>query len=159
MDFREMLEPIAAQFRALDMPEVVVHWGHPLMMGIVIVAMGSFAGITGWKGRLAAVGSDERISQLTDHKKVAPLMAMFLAMGYTGGVLSLVMQEEAIFESPHFWTGSTVILLLLSQGLLTLAGFWGDKGKLRTAHAYLGSVTLGVMLLHAAFGLSLGFTI
>jgi len=158
MDFREMLEPLAAQFRDLGMPEVVVHWGHPLMMGIVIFAMGSFAGITGWKGRLAE-DSEVKQSQLADHKKVAPLMALFLAMGYTGGVISLVVQEEAIFESPHFWTGSIVLLLLLSQGLLTLAGFWGDKIKLRTAHAHLGSVTLGVMLLHAVFGLSLGLSI
>jgi fucose 4-O-acetylase-like acetyltransferase len=158
MDFAEMLEPLAAQFRDLNMPEVVVHWGHPAMMGIVIFAMGTFAGITGWKGRLAT-DNDVKLAQLADHKKVAPLMALFLAMGYTGGVISLVVQEQSIFESPHFWTGSIVLLLLLSQGLLTLAGFWGDKAKIRTAHAHLGSVTLGVMVLHAVFGLTLGLSI
>jgi hypothetical protein len=89
MDFAEMLEPLAAQFRALNMPEVVVHWGHPAMMGIVIFVMGTFAGITGWKGRLAT-DNEVKLSLLADHKKVAPLMALFLAMGYTGGVISLV---------------------------------------------------------------------
>ena len=36
------LEPIAAWFRNFGIPEPIVHWGHPLMMGIVIFAMGSF---------------------------------------------------------------------------------------------------------------------
>ncbi|MFO5528110.1 MAG: DUF4079 domain-containing protein, partial [Cuspidothrix sp.] len=32
----QLLEPIAAWFRSLGVPEVIVHWGHPAMMGIVI---------------------------------------------------------------------------------------------------------------------------
>jgi hypothetical protein len=52
LNLSELLEPIASQFRAMEMPEPIVHWGHPLMMGIVVVVMGSVAGITGWRGRL-----------------------------------------------------------------------------------------------------------
>jgi hypothetical protein len=157
MSLNEILEPIASQFRSLGMPEPIVHWGHPLMMGIVIVAMGTTAGVTGWKGRVAtdtAVADDN----FSNHRKIAPLMSLFLALGYTGGLLSLVIQKQNVLESPHFWTGSVILILLALQGSLSLSGFWGNQ-SLRTVHAYLGSTTLAVLLVHAAFGLKLGLSI
>ena len=158
MNLSELLEPIASQFRNLGMPEPIVHWGHPLMMGIVILAMGSAVGLTGWRGRMAteATVSGENFST---HRKIAPFMFLFLALGYTGGLLSLVMQREAILESRHFWTGSIVLILLSIQAGLSLSGFWGDRASLRTVHAYLGGTTLCVMFLHAMLGLKLGLSI
>ena len=47
-----MLEPIAAWFSSLGIPEPIVHWGHPLMMAIVVFVMGSFVGFVGWRGRI-----------------------------------------------------------------------------------------------------------
>jgi Protein of unknown function (DUF4079) len=158
MNLSEILEPIASQFRSLGMPEPIVHWGHPLMMGIVIFAMGTAAGITGWKGRLAT-DTGVASENLSSHRKIAPLMTVFLAMGYTGGLLSLVVQEQNVLESPHFWTGSVVLILLTVQGLLSVSGFWGNKAALRTVHAYLGSTTLFVLVIHAALGLKLGLSI
>lgn len=154
----QFLEPIADRFGSLGTPEPIVHWGHPLMMGIVILAMGTAAGVTGWKGRLAA---DAAVAgeNFSNHRKIAPLMSLFLALGYTGGLLSLVMQKQNVLESPHFWTGSLVLVLLAMQGSLSLSGFWGNKIELRTAHAYLGSTTLAVLLVHAALGLKLGLSI
>lgn len=55
-NFSQFLEPIASEFRSLGIPEPIVHWGHPLMMAIVVFVMGSFIGLTGWRGRLVAVG-------------------------------------------------------------------------------------------------------
>ncbi len=154
----QVLEPIADRFGSLGMPEPIVHWGHPLMMGIVILAMGTAAGVTGWKGRLAA---DTAVAgeSFSNHRKIAPLMSLFLALGYTGGLLSLVMQKQNVLDSPHFWTGSVILVLLALQGSLSLSGFWGNKIGLRTAHAYLGSTTLAVLLVHAALGLKLGLSI
>lgn len=154
----QFLEPIAAWFRSLGTPEPIVHWGHPLMMGIVVVAMGSFVGITGWRGRTATV-EEARVKNFTDHTKLAPFMTLFIVLGYTGGVLSLVMQQQPILHSAHFWTGSLVILLLLSNGAIAALGFGKDKPMLRSAHAYLGSLALAVMVLHAVFGLKLGLSI
>ncbi|MBE9040776.1 DUF4079 domain-containing protein [Oscillatoriales cyanobacterium LEGE 11467] len=158
MNFSELLEPIASQFRDLGMPEPIVHWGHPLMMGIVIFAMGSAVGLTGWRGRMATetAVSGENFST---HRKIAPLMFLFLGLGYTGGLLSLVMQHEAVLKSPHFWTGSVVIILLSIQSVLSLSSFWGERSSLRTVHAYLGGTTLWVMFLHAMLGLKLGLSI
>ncbi len=157
MDLYSILEPIADWFASFNMPEPIVHWGHPAMMGIVLFVMGSFVGLTGWKGRLAT-DTEVAVENRSSHRKIAPLMFLFIALGYTGGLLSLVMQHHSILESPHFWTGSALIALLLFQSITSFSGFWG-KQKLRSAHAYLGSVTLGLMLIHAILGLNLGVSL
>lgn len=154
----DLLEPIASQFRSLNMPEPIVHWGHPLMMSIVILAMGTAVGITGWRGRLATDTSQKQ-EILSGHRKIAPWMFLFMALGYTGGLLSLVMQQEPILESPHFLTGSLVLILLTVQAVLSLSGFWGDKAALRKIHAYVGSSTLILALVHMVLGLKLGLAI
>ena len=127
------------------------------MMAIVVFVMGSFVAWAGWRGRLATDG-EVAIQSRASHRQIAPLMFFFIAAGYTGGVLSLVMQDEPIFESPHFWTGSTVIVLLTINALLTL-GFGANKALLRKVHAYLGSTALALILVHAFLGLKLGLSI
>ncbi|WP_066376244.1 MULTISPECIES: DUF4079 domain-containing protein [unclassified Anabaena] len=160
VNWSEVLEPIAAWFRSLGVPEPIVHWGHPLMMGIVIFVVGSFVGVTGWRGKLLEEkDKDAALKSRMAHRQLAPWLFIFLAGGYTGGVLSLVMQHQPLFESPHFWTGSLVLLLLLINGVISLSGFAGNKKALRAAHAYLGSVTLGVLLLHAVLGFNLGISL
>jgi hypothetical protein len=154
----EILEPIAAWFRSLGVPEPIVHWGHPLMMATVVFVMGSYVGWAGWQGRLS---QDEKVAlkNRSDHRQLAPWMSLFLALGYTGGILSLVMQKQPIMESPHFWTGSVVLVLLFINGLISLSGFGGDKAGLRTAHAYIGSTALVLLVLHAVLGFKLGISI
>ena len=156
-NFSEFLEPIAQWFSGLGIPEPIVHWGHPLMMGIVVIAMGSAAGIAGWQGRLAT--DAEIASKNRDaHRKIAPLMFLFMALGFTGGVLSLVMQHQPIFESSHFWTATLVLGLLAFNGILAVTGFGGNK-SLRTIHAYVGTVALVLMVIHGFLGLKLGLAI
>lgn len=157
MNLVQYLEPVAAWFRSFGLPDPIVHWGHPLMMGIVIFAMGSTVGISGWKGRLAGE-QDAALESRSAHRKIAPWMLLFILMGSTGGVLSLVMQNQPILESPHFWTGGLAIALLGSNAVISLTKFGGNKAALRTTHAYLGSVALGVLLLHTIFGLKLGIS-
>ncbi len=160
MNLNELLEPIASQFRAMGIPEPITHWGHPLMMGIVVFVMGSVAGITGWRGRLLTqTEPDAAIKNRSNHSKIAPLMFLFMALGYTGGLLSLVIQQHNVLESPHFWTGSLVLILLALNGLISATKFGGNQAALRTAHAYLGSLALVVMFLHAVLGLQLGLSI
>lgn len=154
----EFLEPIAQQFRQLGIPEPIVHWGHPFFMAIVIFVMGSFVGLAGWRGRLLTDAA-EKAKNLADHRRIAPLMTLFLAMGYTGGLLSLVMQKQPLLESPHFWTGSAVLGLLFLNGTISLTGFGGNQAALRTAHAYLGSAILCLLFFHALLGLKLGLSI
>ncbi|ERN42101.1 hypothetical protein KR51_00011890 [Rubidibacter lacunae KORDI 51-2] len=158
MDLRAFLEPIANFFNGLGVPEPIVHWGHPIMMAIVVFAMGSFVGLTGWRGRVVTDGSTA-VQSRADHRKLAPWMFAFMAAGYTGGLLALVMRDEPILSSPHFWTGSVVLVLLAVNGALSLSGFGGNRSQLRTAHAYLGSAVLCLMFVHALLGLKLGLSI
>ena len=158
MNLNQLLESIAAWFRALGIPESIVHWGHPAMMGIVIFVMGSAVAVAGWRSRLVA-DKDVALKNRSDHRKIAPFMFLFLALGYTGGVLSLVMQKQPILESPHFWTGTTALGLLATNSLLSLGGFWGDKPTARIAHAYIGTLALGLLIVHTALGIKLGLSI
>ncbi|HIK53812.1 MAG TPA: DUF4079 domain-containing protein [Synechococcales cyanobacterium M55_K2018_004] len=159
MDIRAALQPIADWFGGLGVPEPIVHWGHPVMMGIVVLVMGSYTVYAGWRGRLM-VGEDEALAakHRDDHKKLAGLMFLFIVLGFTGGVLSLVMQEQPIFQSVHFWTGTAAIALLLINGLIAALLF--SQGKaFRTVHAYLGTIAFALLLLHGVFGLKLGLSI
>ena len=157
-DLRQLLEPIADVFRSMEIPDPIVHWGHPLMMAIVVFVMGSFVGLAGWRGRVV-VDKDAAIQSRLAHRQLAPWMFLFMAAGFTGGVLSLVMQHQPILESPHFWTGSLVLILLAINGVLSITGFVGNRSVLRTIHAYLGSTALCLLFLHAVLGLKLGLAI
>ncbi|QSV63225.1 MAG: DUF4079 domain-containing protein [Dolichospermum sp. DL01] len=154
----QLLEPIAGWFRSFGISEPIVHWGHPAMMGIVIFVVGTFVGVTGWRGKLLE-DKDAAIKSRNAHRQLAPWLFVFLAGGYTGGILSLVMQQKPLFESPHFWTGSLVLILLLINGVISLSGFFGNKAGLRAVHAYLGSTTLLIMFVHAVLGLNLGISL
>lgn len=154
----QVLEPIAAWFRTLGVPEPIVHWGHPVMMGIVIFVLGSFVAYMGWRSRLTKDGEVAAKSRAS-HRQLAPLMYLFIALGYTGGVLSLVMQNKPIFESPHFWTGSSAVILLGINAVMTF-GFGGEKKEsFRTAHAYLGSTIMILLVVHVVLGVKLGLSI
>ncbi|MEM6614226.1 MAG: DUF4079 domain-containing protein [Cyanobacteria bacterium P01_C01_bin.72] len=160
MSIRSSLEPIANWFSSLGTPEPIVHWGHPLMMGIVVFVMGSAAALAGWRGRtLAATNMEVAIKNKADHRQIAPLMYVFLVSGYTGGVLSLVMQGQPILESPHFITGTVVISLLTINALIAATGFIGNQETARTVHAYVGSAALLILVAHALLGLNLGLSI
>ncbi|MEA5598589.1 DUF4079 domain-containing protein [Rivularia sp. UHCC 0363] len=154
----EILEPIAAWFRSLGVPEPIVHWGHPAMMAIVIFVMATFVGVTGWRSRLTE-DKEVAVHSRNSHRKLAPWMFLFMMLGSLGGVLSLVMQHKPILESSHFWTGSIVLILLAINATISLTKFGGNRSGLRALHAYLGSTALCVMLLHAVFGFRLGISI
>jgi hypothetical protein len=155
VDVSEVLKPIANWLSSLGIPEPIVHWGHPLMMAIVVIVVGSFVGVSGWQGKLRQ-DKDAAVKSRNAHRQLAPWLFVFLAGGYVGGVLSLVMQDKPLFESPHFWTGSVVLLLLLINGVISLSGFFGDKVWLRAVHAYLGTTALLILFVHAVLGFNLG---
>lgn len=157
-NLRDYLEPIADIFRSMNIPEPIVHWGHPAMMAIVVFVMGTFVAYMGWRGRLTTEG-EVAAESWKAHRTLAPWMYIFIALGYTGGVLSLVMQNQPIFESSHFWTGSTVLILLTINAILALFGFPGKKELLRTIHAYVGGTAILLLLVHAFLGLRLGLAI
>lgn len=156
---RGLIEPIAGWFNKLGVPEPIIHWGHPLMMGIVVFVMVSFVAYAGWQTRLAT-DSEIALKNRTAHRQLAPLMYLFIVLGSTGGMLSLVMQGEQILASPHFVTGAIVLILLGVNGAIAFSGFGGEKQEnLRSIHAYLGSAAVILLFVHAILGLNLGLAI
>lgn len=152
------LKPIADWFASFNVPAPIVHWGHPLMMGIVIFVLGIYVAWAGWRGRTAQ-DTDVALKARGDHRKLAPLMTLFIMLGYTGGILSLVMQGQPILESSHFWTGSAAIGLLGFNGILSGTKFGGGQAALRTTHAYVGTLAMILLFVHAALGVKLGLSI
>lgn len=69
------------------------------------------------------------------------------------------MQHHAVMESPHFWIGSVVLILLAINSVISLIGFRGNNKGWRNVHAYLGSTALCLLFLHALLGLKLGLVI
>ncbi|MDX2098179.1 MAG: DUF4079 domain-containing protein [Leptolyngbyaceae cyanobacterium bins.59] len=153
-----LLESVAQWFSSIGIPDPIVHWGHPLMMSIVVFVMGSVVGLEGWQARLTTEPDVSQKSRMS-HRLIAPWMFLFMALGYTGGLLSLKMQNQSILESPHFWTGSFILVLLAVNGLISKFGFGSEKSNFRALHAYVGSITLCLMFLHALLGLKLGLAI
>ena len=100
------LKPIADWFAGFNTPEPIVHWGHPLMMGIVIFVLGVYVAWAGWRGRTAEE-APTRAKALADHKKLAPMMFLFIALGYTGG--SAIAGDAGTPDSAKFsfldWVG------------------------------------------------------
>jgi cyclophilin family peptidyl-prolyl cis-trans isomerase len=158
-EIAQALEPLAEVFRNIT-PQVVQQWGHPFFMSIVMFMMGGYGAYAGWKGRLLRETDKEAAAKLrANHSKVITAMAAFMAIGATGGILSLVIQKHAIMESPHFVTGMTVLFMLFLNASISLSGFGGENPALRKAHAYFGSLILVVMVVHAIAGLKLGISI
>jgi hypothetical protein len=154
-----LLEPIASQFRALNLPELLTHWGHPFFMGIVMFVMGGYGVYAGWKGRLLiATDVDVAKQSKSEHQKIMPVMFAFMAIGATGGILSLVIQKHEVMASPHFWTAIVVLTFLTINGVISGTGFGGNKPELRKFHAYFGSTIFGAMIIHALLGLKLGLS-
>ncbi|OUC11887.1 MAG: hypothetical protein B0A82_25615 [Alkalinema sp. CACIAM 70d] len=157
-ELAQKLQPIVDWFASFNTPEPIVHWGHPVMMGIVAFVMGGAVALAGWKVRTS---TDEEVVDKNRqlHRKTAPFMTMFIAMGYTGGVLSLVMQGKPILESPHFITGTLVVALLMANGAISFFGIKKGVEGARNVHAYLGSGIMVLLVIHAALGLKLGLSI
>jgi phosphoglycerol transferase MdoB-like AlkP superfamily enzyme len=153
-----LLQPIADWFSGFNTPELVIRWGHPLMMGIVVFVMGSTLAFYGWRIRMTADVS-EKAKAIKLHKRTGPFLILFISLGFSGGLLSLLMQHKQILHSPHFWTGSLAIALLVANGAISFSKFGGGKPELRTLHAYLGSGAIALLFVHALLGLNLGLSI
>ncbi|KAI5073137.1 hypothetical protein GOP47_0011150 [Adiantum capillus-veneris] len=151
----ELFEPIAELVRSLDLPDWLVHWGHPGNMAVVLFAMGGYGSYLGWQIRLAD-DLEVKAKAKDLHPKLLGGMFFFFSLGATGGILSLLTSGKPIFESPHAVTGLSGLALLATQTALT--GLFESNPSLRSVHAVLGSGIMLLFLLHAAFGLQLGLS-
>lgn len=155
--FKDFLQGQADFFSTLNLPDWLVHWGHPGNMAVVLFAMGGYGALyLGWQIRLT---DDIKLKQkaMDLHPKLAGGMAVFFALGSMGGMMSLLMQHQDPFQSSHFVTGMLGLSALAFQAMLPL--FFNDDPQARNMHAFLGTGVMALFFIHAALGLQLGLSI
>ncbi|XP_037496389.1 uncharacterized protein LOC105642269 isoform X2 [Jatropha curcas] len=152
---RSLFGPFVELVKSWNLPDWLVHWGHPGNMAVVLFAMGGYGTYLGFQIRFSDdVEVKAKAKDL--HPKLLGGMFFFFALGATGGITSLLTSDKPIFESPHAVTGFIGHALLTIQTILP-ALFEGNPG-LRNIHGILGSSIMTLFLLHAALGLQLGLS-
>ncbi|XAR69649.1 hypothetical protein NMG60_11001331, partial [Bertholletia excelsa] len=147
--------PFVELVKSWNLPDWLVHWGHPGNMAVVLFAMGGYGTYLGFRIRFSD-DVEEKAKAKDLHPKLLGGMFFFFALGATGGITSLLTSDKPIFESPHAVTGFTGLTLLTIQTILP-ALFEGNPG-LRNVHGILGSGIMTLFLVHAALGLQLGLS-
>ena len=159
-----VIQRVADYFNTLGIPKSVVEYGHPVMMGVMVLAMGFGGGLTGWAGRL---NSDKRrgAQQKSLHANIMGAFTLLALLGGSGGLLSVAMQGFPVGQSTHAITAVVVLALLMVNGTIAGTGFGagGKRGKEATdairqgrqVHAYLGAAILAALAVHAAFGMQI----
>ncbi|XP_031267664.1 uncharacterized protein LOC116126092 [Pistacia vera] len=152
---RSLFGPFVELVKSWNLPDWLVHWGHPGNMAVVLFAMGGYGTYLGFRIRFSD-DLEEKANAKDLHPKLLGGMFFFFALGATGGVTSLLTSDRPIFESPHAVTGFIGLALLTIQTFLPSL-FEGNPG-LRNVHGILGSGIMTLFLIHAAFGLQLGLS-
>lgn len=151
----ELFEPFGELVRNWNLPEWIVHWGHPANMAVVLFAMGGYGSYLGWQIRLSSNGTVKAAAKDL-HPKILGGMFFFFSAGAVGGITSLVTSGKPIFESPHAVTGFLGLALLSVQTAVSTQ--FQANPDLRNVHAILGTGIMALFLLHAVFGLQLGLS-
>ncbi|KAJ6425421.1 hypothetical protein OIU85_000772 [Salix viminalis] len=152
---RSLFGPFVELVKSLNLPDWLVHWGHPGNMAVVLFAMGGYGTYLGFRIRFSD-DVKEKAAAKDLHPKLLGGMFFFFALGATGGVTSLLTSDKTIFESPHAVTGFIGLALLTIQTILP-ALFEGNPG-LRNIHGILGSGIMTLFLFHSVLGLQLGLS-
>ncbi|KGN48192.1 uncharacterized protein LOC101222568 [Cucumis sativus] len=152
---RSLFGPFVELVKSWNLPEWLVHWGHPGNMAVVLFAMGGYGTYLGFRIRYSD-DVEEKAYAKDLHPKLLGGMFFFFALGATGGVTSLLTSDKPILESPHAVTGFIGLTLLTVQTLLP--SLFEDNPGLRNVHGILGSGIMTLFLIHAALGLQLGLS-
>lgn len=150
-----VFDPFVELVKSWNLPDWLIHWGHPGNMAVVLFAMGGYGTYLGFRIRFSD-NAEEKAKAKALHPKLLGGMFFFFALGATGGITSLLTSDKSIFESPHAVTGFIGLTLLTVQTILP-ALFEGNLG-LRNVHGILGSGIMTLFLVHAALGLQLGLS-
>lgn len=147
--------PFVELVKSWNLPDWLVHWGHPGNMAVVLFAMGGYGTYLGFRIRYSD-DLEEKAKAKDLHPKLLGGMFFFFALGATGGITALLTSDKPIFESPHAVTGVIGLALLTIQTLLPT--LFEENPGLRNVHGILGSGIMTLFLVHFALGLQLAFS-
>lgn len=155
------LRTIADAFNTLGLPEWLVEWGHPGLMGFMILGMGAPGAAIGWQGRLNE-NKREGVQQKRLHENIMVAFFLLAFLGGTGGTLSVAMQGHDVWNTLHFKSAVVVLILLGLNAVIAYSGFTigndgSPKGRVagRKLHAYFGLAVLIALLVHGALGVKM----
>ena len=127
-----------------------------LTRAAVLFAMGGYGTYLGYQIRAGnggdpTFGTPDTAASL--HPKLMLGCFLFFAAGGQGGLLFNLLQNKPLLESPHAVSALAGLMLLAGNGVL--ATFMKENPQLRTAHAFLGTSLMAVLVIHAGLGLKL----
>lgn len=136
----------------------LVHWLHPVNMGVVLLAMGGYGTYLGWNIRQTRLAGEAPAEALAgaSHPLLMGLMTLFFALGGQGGLLFTMVEGRPLLASDHSVTGLAGLGLLAAQGVL--GKIMKEDDNKRTIHAYLGSAIMALFVVHAVLGLKLALS-
>ncbi|EME27286.1 hypothetical protein Gasu2_54850 [Galdieria sulphuraria] len=152
-----VIQRIADYFKTLGIPENVEKYGHPVMMGIMIAFLGGATAYYGWMGRLNP-DKKKGVQQKSFHSNLATVFWLLAFAGASGGTLSVAMQGYPVWKSTHSLSAVAVLLGLTVNAWIAFSGFGSTPTKRmsgRKVHAYLGTVTMVLLLVHSILGVSI----
>ncbi|XP_010530479.1 PREDICTED: uncharacterized protein LOC104807064 isoform X2 [Tarenaya hassleriana] len=114
---RSLFGPFVELVQSWNLPEWLVHWGHPGNMAVVLFAMGGYGTYLGFRIRYSD-DIEEKAKAKDLHPKLLGGMFFFFSLGATGGITALLTSDKPIFESPHAVTGFVGLGLLTIQTIL-----------------------------------------
>ncbi|CAI9097963.1 OLC1v1034490C1 [Oldenlandia corymbosa var. corymbosa] len=114
---RSVFGPFVELVKSWNLPDWLVHWGHPGNMAVVLFAMGGYGTYLGFRIKFSD-DVEEKAKAKDLHPKLLGGMFFFFALGATGGITSLLTSDKPILESPHAVTGIIGLALLSLQSAL-----------------------------------------
>ncbi|KAK4396398.1 hypothetical protein Sango_1476400 [Sesamum angolense] len=146
---RSLFGPFVELVKSWNLPDWLVHWGHPGNMAVVLFAMGGYGTYLGFRIRF----SDD-VEEKAKAKDLHPKLL--------GGMFSFLLLELLVELHPFSLQTSPSSKGFIGLALLTIQTilpslFEGNPG-LRNAHGILGSGIMTLFLIHAALGLQLGLS-
>uniref|UniRef100_A0A7N0VFU4 Uncharacterized protein n=1 Tax=Kalanchoe fedtschenkoi TaxID=63787 RepID=A0A7N0VFU4_KALFE len=94
---RSAFAPFVELVKSWNLPDWLVHWGHPANMAVVLFAMGGYGTYLGFRIRFSD-NVEEKAKAKDLHPKLLAGMFFFFALGATGGVTSLLTSDKPILE-------------------------------------------------------------
>uniref|UniRef100_A0A2P2JT34 Uncharacterized protein n=1 Tax=Rhizophora mucronata TaxID=61149 RepID=A0A2P2JT34_RHIMU len=94
---RSLFGPFVELVKSWNLPDWLVHWGHPGNMAVVLFAMGGYGTYLGFRIRYSD-DAEEKAKAKDLHPKLLGGMFFFFALGATGGITSLLTSDKPIFE-------------------------------------------------------------
>lgn len=155
------IQKLADAVGTLNIPEPVTTYGHPAMMGLMVLGMGLPGTLIGWNGRLNE-NKKNGVQQKKLHENIMLAFYLLTFFGGFGGTLATAMGGYDIWQTPHAISALVVLLLLGGNSALAYSGFTvgndgTPKGRLqgRKLHSYFGVAIMAAFSVHALLGVSI----